>query len=108
MRAGKLNKLATLKRLQEGEDSYGGVTESWNDIASAWVGFIALRGSEKVTAIGSKSELIGTVFMRYTSVTKSLQVGDLIVVDGTDYRIESPAVNESLKNKTITVMVSVI
>ena len=106
MQAGKLNKRATLKRLQESKDNYGGVTEAWVLLGHAWCGFIALRGSERATAIGSQAELVGTVFMRYSALSKSLTLGDVIEVDGQTYRVESPAVNESMKNQSITLMVS--
>lgn len=106
MRAGKLNKRATFKRLQEVKDEAGGVSEDWTELGKAWVGFIGLRGSEKMTAIGTQANLVGTVFMRYSELTKTITIGDLIEVDGVSYRAESPAVNEAMKNSSITVAVS--
>lgn len=107
MQAGKLNKKATIKRLGETTDAAGGVVDGWLEVGQAWCGFIALRGGERATAIGNQSTMIGTVFFRYTSLTKTIQVGDVIVVDGVEYTAQSPGVNESMKNQSITVAVSV-
>jgi head-tail adaptor len=108
MRAGKLNKKANLLRLMKVEDSLGGAKEDWQTILTGfWVGFIGLKGGERASAIGQQSVMTGTIFMRYSQVTKDISIGDIIEVENVKYEAIAPAVNESLSNETITVAVTV-
>lgn len=106
MQAGKLNRIAYFKRLEEKQGPSGGVVEEYVEYATRWVGFIGLRGSERVTAVGDDSVMAGTIFMRYDQTTRNIKIGDLIEVDGVDYYVASPAINEGMKNITITIAVS--
>lgn len=106
MKAGALRQKAQIKRLVESRDDFGGVSESWELVGSAWCGFVGLRGSERETEVGDQSKMVGTIFFRYSSLTKTIALGDRIIVQGVTYSAISPAVNESLKNDSITVAVS--
>lgn len=106
MRAGKLNKKAVIKRNGETTDALGGVIDGLVEVGQAWCGFIALRGGERATAIGNQSTMVGTLFFRYSTLSASIQIGDVIEVDGVAYEAVSPAVNESMNNESITVAIS--
>ena len=106
MQAGKLNKRATIKRLIETDDAMGGVTESWTALgAPISCGFIALRGGERATALGQQSTMVGTLFFRYSPLSKAIKLGDLIEVDGQAFIAMSNGINESMLNQSITVAV---
>lgn len=65
MSAGKLRHRVTIQQLVKADDGYGGIVETWQDVATVWATVEPLRGSERYRAQQVQSELTHKVTMRY-------------------------------------------
>lgn len=70
MNAGKLRHRVTIQELVRADDGYGGITETWQDVATVWAAVEPLRGSERYRAQQVQSELAYKVTMRYRAGIK--------------------------------------
>lgn len=65
MNAGKLRHRVTIQELVRTDDGYGGITETWQDVATVWAAVEPLRGNERYRAQQVQAELTHKVAMRY-------------------------------------------
>jgi len=70
MNAGELKHKITIQELQRVPDGYGGYTETWNNVATAWAKIQPLKGSERYQAQQVASELSHKITLRYLSGVK--------------------------------------
>lgn len=70
MRAGTLRDYVTIQSLTTSQDTYGGVTEAWEDFASVWAEVHYLSGNELWRAQQTNAEVRGRVRIRYRSDIK--------------------------------------
>lgn len=88
MRAGKLDRQLTIRRLKEvGRDEYNAPIIEWHDVVTVWAQQRPDRGSERFTT----SQLIGTAVMTFHIGYRSdLSVQDRIFCGGLEYEIIAP------------------
>lgn len=67
---GKLRHRVTLQELVKTDDGYGGIVETWQDVATVWAAIEPLRGNERYTAQQVQSELTHKVTIRYRAGIK--------------------------------------
>lgn len=67
---GKLRHRVTLQELVKTDDGYGGIVETWQDVATVWAAIEPLRGNERYTAQQVQSELSHKVTIRYRAGIK--------------------------------------
>lgn len=65
MNAGKLRHRVTVQRLVKQDDGYGGIIETWQDVATLWAVVEPLRGWERFAAQQVQSALSHKVTLRY-------------------------------------------
>lgn len=65
MSVGKLRHRVTIQGLIRADDGYGGITETWQDVATVWAAVEPLRGTERYRAQQVQAELSHKVVMRY-------------------------------------------
>jgi len=70
MNAGKLRHRVTIQELVRADDGYGGIIETWQDVATVWAAVEPLRGSERYRAQQVQAELSHKVTMRYRAGVK--------------------------------------
>lgn len=70
MNAGKLRHRVTIQELVRADDGYGGIIETWQDVATVWAAVEPLRGSERYRAQQVQAELSHKVTMRYQAGVK--------------------------------------
>jgi SPP1 family predicted phage head-tail adaptor len=75
IRAGDLDQRITLQQITETRDSFGGVTETWTDVATVWAGISMLSGRESFAAQHVYAEATHRVIVRYrTGVDAKMRV----------------------------------
>jgi len=82
MNAGKLRHRVTIQQLVATDDGYGGITETWQDVATVWAAVEPLRGTERYRAQQVQAELSHKVTIRYRPGIKPdmrLKYGDRIL-----------------------------
>lgn len=88
MRAGKLDRQLTIRRLTEtGRDAYNAPILSWSDVATVWAQQRPERGSERFAAAQVNGTAVMTFHIRYRS---DLTVQDRLVYEGREYEIVAP------------------
>lgn len=65
MTAGRMRKRVTIQRLERTDDGYGGIVETWVDVATVWAAVEPLTGRERYEAQQVQSDLSHKVTMRY-------------------------------------------
>lgn len=70
MNAGKLRHRVTIQQLVKTDDGYGGIVETWQDVATVWAAVEPLRGNERYRAQQVQAELTHKVIMRYRAGIK--------------------------------------
>ncbi|MBN8531725.1 MAG: phage head closure protein [Alphaproteobacteria bacterium] len=65
--AGRLRERVTIQQPVETADTAGGVTVSWNDVATVWAEVTPLTGTESVVAAKLQSGVSHRVVVRYRS-----------------------------------------
>lgn len=63
--AGKLRHRVTLQELVKTDDGYGGIAETWRDVATVWAAVEPLSGDERYAAQQVQSDLTHRVTIRY-------------------------------------------
>lgn len=86
MRAGALDHRLTIQVLSVGQDSHGGVTSSWNDLATVWGQLVSLGGKERLVAAQTTAEEYFMFRIRYLS---GFDTKARIVWEGVAYDIQS-------------------
>jgi len=67
---GKLRHRITLQEIIKTDDGYGGIVETWKDIATVWAAIEPLKGTERYQAQQVQSELTHKVTIRYRAGIK--------------------------------------
>ena len=67
MQAGKLDRKIVIQTLTETQDDYGGVVESWSELATVWARFIPGGGNESFVAQAVYAEAQGRFHIRWRS-----------------------------------------
>lgn len=67
---GKLRHRITLQELVKTDDGYGGIVETWQDVATVWAAIEPLKGTERYQAQQVQSELTHKVTIRYRAGIK--------------------------------------
>lgn len=88
MRAGKLDRRLTIRRLTEtGRNAYNEPIIEWADVASVWAQQRPDRGSERFSAAQVAGTSVMTFHIRYRS---DVSVQDRLVYEGREYEIIAP------------------
>ena len=100
MNTGKLRQRVTIQELVRTDDGYGGITETWQDVATVWAAVEPLRGNERYRAQQVQSELSHKVTMRYRAEIKPqtrllygvrvLEIEAVLASGGRPPRVEVP------------------
>lgn len=70
MRAGSLDRRVTLQQQVETRDSYGGVTFTWQDVATVWADVQAVSGREFLQSQAVQDEVTTRIVIRFrTGIT---------------------------------------
>lgn len=83
---GKLRHRVTLQELVKTDDGYGGIVETWQDVATVWAAIKPLRGNERYTAQQVQSELSHKITIRYQAGIKPQMK---LLYKGRTFEIES-------------------
>jgi SPP1 family predicted phage head-tail adaptor len=65
MRAGQLRHIMIIQSATETQDTYGGIIETWNTVATVWAGIFQLSGREFFAAKQVNSEINCKLKLRY-------------------------------------------
>jgi SPP1 family predicted phage head-tail adaptor len=88
MRAGKLDRRLTIRRLTEtGRNAYNEPILEWADVATVWAQQRPERGSERFAAAQVNGTSVMTFQIRYLA---GLDVKDRLVYEGREYEIVAP------------------
>jgi len=88
MRAGKLDRRLTIRRLTEtGRNNYNEPIVDWADVATVWAQQRPERGSERVAASQLAGTSVMTFHIRYRA---DVTVKDRLVYEGRKYEIIAP------------------
>lgn len=86
MPAGFLRDRATIQQRAQTQDDYGGVVDSWVDVATVWAGVAPLKGREFFAGAQAQSEVTMKVTVRGgVAVKPSMRV----VVAGRTLQVEA-------------------
>lgn len=92
MRAEKLDARVTLERSSRDTDDLGGITETWQTLATVWSGVRFLKGRELVEAQQISGEAQCVFMIRYSEQVKVLDVDDRITYQSAKYAIVAPPI----------------
>lgn len=88
MRAGKLDRRLTIRRLVEtGRDAMNAPVVEWSDVATVWAQQRLNRGSERFAAEQVSGTAVMTFHIRYRA---DLTITDRLVYEGREYEIIAP------------------
>ncbi|WP_421925483.1 phage head closure protein [Neoaquamicrobium sediminum] len=88
MRAGKLDRRVTIRRLTEtGRNAFNEPIVEWADVATVWAQQRPNRGSERFAAAQVNGTAVMTFHIRYRS---DLSTTDRILYEGREYEIVAP------------------
>jgi len=65
MNAGTLDRLISIQALTTSQDEYGGVTETWTELAQVWARWLPGAGSERFAAGSVHAETQGRFHIRW-------------------------------------------
>ena len=101
MRTGRLNRRATIKRLEVTKDEFNADIESWVDAATVWAHIEPLRGREYWQAKQVVAEVTGRITIRYlTGIDEKMRV----VYGNKIYNILA-VINPEERNRTLQLLV---
>ena len=87
MRAGTLDRRATIRTAVQTQSPSGDIIYTWSDLATVWAAFIPVPGLERYANQQLVGRALATFRIRYNSVTKNITVKDRLYVDGREYDI---------------------
>jgi SPP1 family predicted phage head-tail adaptor len=95
MRAGKLRQRVTIQQPTTGQDSYGGETVTWSDLATVWAEVVPLRSGEVAGQDMQQGQATHRVRIRYRAgITQHMQ----LLFDGRVFTIHGQPVNVGQRN----------
>ncbi|WP_102867636.1 phage head closure protein [Pseudovibrio exalbescens] len=99
MRAGWLRNKVQVEREMQTPDGAGGVSVEWQVIAAIRGELRMSKGKEVVSSGQIEASAMGTVSLRYSTVTASITEADRVVVDGIPMNIRSVRDPEGRKRR---------
>ncbi len=94
MRAGKLNHLLTIQKVQRTQDRGGGFVETWVDVSREWASVESISGREYLAAAALQAETTWKITLRY----RDDLLNSMRLVEGSRiYEIEAVLPNDSLR-----------
>jgi len=103
MKAGRMDRVVTLRQATVAQDDYGQPIETWTDLAEVWASRVELKGAERWAAKQVLSEISAKYWIRWRDdVTDRLRLVD----DSTEYNIQ--AVSEIGRREGLELIVSTI
>ncbi|MFV1944192.1 phage head closure protein [Pseudomonas luteola] len=94
MRAGKLNHLLTIQKVQRTQDRGGGFVETWVDMGKEWASVESISGREYLAAAALQAQTTWKITLRY----RDDLLNTMRLVEGSRiYEIEAVLPNDSLR-----------
>jgi len=102
--AGELNKRITLQAKSVEDNSIGGYTETWNDLATVWASVEPLQGKELLQAQQMNSVVSTKIKIRYRKgITSDMRIS----YGGKYYNIKGNPINPGMRNEELHLMCEV-